>query len=730
MNNIFKNVLVLFAFVFLMSGIFADTEILEIGSDAKEEGFLGIGDSIAFYVVLNEPAEVLTIEPKEYNSKKLIWATEDSKEYTAIYEIEEGDADQDSPLQLGIVKVILADGKELEKESDEIVLKSIDATRPKFEIVSLSPINYHNKNIYPIFFKLAETEIDSVLNYEIKGKSSTISRSVELRGQYEECLANPDLIALGCPITIYEDLSSISDGKINTKLEIIDRANNSSEFFETTVIKDTVLPEIQMVSAPNINASNYKDYSINITVSKEYKNIKLTFDDSVSVLSFERLENLDLSSLVDGIIIFKLMVSDATDNQSKEYIGELKKDLIAPILRLDQPEKIYINKTELKITGVIEDKLYEPMTVKYFLEDKGYDCETRHSPSIDHGYNYVTCNLANLKEGEQKVKFVAMDRVQNEFEIIREINVSTKDVYFDIDNGTRLVKNTSPEKINGKVVVNPIAETEMSAMLRSLKPGQSLNYRKYNVLIEDGKFEIDLSNSVSGTTPRIPLEEGEYLLSVRLKDNYGNSILKTQKIIIDMTNPIVEMDSLSTTNRNPTITGKVIDKNATEVSVVINNNTYKAAISGENWSVEVSDTLPLGNQEVKVIAKDEADNSNEISDSINIYSTGGGTRIVAETPTETVTPGPAPETPAAQPVVTEPTITNTPTTPTTPATGGTPVTTPAPTTGNIAAANPAETSGSTGFLGLPTGASTSLAIIVGALLVVGALGYFLFFAKK
>lgn len=727
MKNVLKNISIMFIFVFLLSAVFADTDISDIGSDAKEKGVLGIGDSITFYVKLTEPIKA-EIFPKEYNYKELVWSSTDWELYEAKYVIEEDDQTQDVPLQLGDVIIKLEDGKEITRNSGEIVLKSIDATRPKFKIVSLSPINYHNKNIYPIFFKLAETEIDSVLNYEIKGKSSTISRSVELRGQYEECLANPDLIKLGCPITIYEDLSSISDGKIKINLEVIDRAGNNSNYSKE-VIKDTILPEIIKAEIPNINFNNHKKYSITLETNKKYTGLKLEFIDSQdNRQSFEDLKDLDLSSLVDGIIIFKLMVSDATDNQSKEYFGELQKDIIAPILKLDQPEKIYTNKTELKITGVIIDKLYEPMSVSYYLEGKEQDCEIRPGSSIDYGYNYVTCNLANLKEGEQKVKFVAMDRVQNEFEIIREINVSTKDVYFDIDNGTRLVKNTSPEKINGKVVVNPIAETEMSAMLRSLKPGQTLNYRKYNVEFNEGLFEIDLSNSVSGTTPIIPLEEGEYLLSVRLKDNYGNSILKTQKIIIDMTNPIVEMDSLSTTNRNPTITGKVIDKNATEVSVVINNNTYKAAISGENWSVEVSDTLPLGNQEVKVIAKDEADNSNEISDSINIYSTGGGTRITPATiPTPVETP--AEETPAEEPTPVE----NQPEDNTN--TGGetlTPVETPIETP-QLEEAPIEETptpSGLTGFAGFASSPGGVVTIVGGALVVIGAIGYFFFLRPR
>jgi LPXTG-motif cell wall-anchored protein len=112
---------------------------------------------------------------------------------------------------------------------------------------------------------------------------------------------------------------------------------------------------------------------------------------------------------------------------------------------------------------------------------------------------------------------------------------------------------------------------------------------------------------------------------------------------------------------------------------------------------------------------------------------GGGTRIVAETPAPTVqanAPAPAPVGPI---VVTQPTpVVNTPTTPTTPTTGGTPTTTPTettPITGNVTAVNPTGTSGATGFLGLPSTSAGTMGMIVGALLVIGAIGYFFFFRK-
>jgi len=229
--------------------------------------------------------------------------------------------------------------------------------------------------------------------------------------------------------------------------------------------------------------------------------------------------------------------------------------------------------------------------------------------------------------------------------------------------------------------------------------------------------------------------EGKYKVDVIAENTERLTTTKKVDLIVDRTAPAVDIDSISTRDRTPVLTGTIEDLiDIRKFKLTVNDVIYEPTINDDRtWEIQL-ETLPRGTHNVEVYTSDRLSNADTKTEEEKItIRTGGGTRIVAEptnTPTETVTPAPAPETPAAQPVVTEPTITNTPTTPTTPTTGGTPITTPAPTTGNVAAVNPAETSGSTGFLGLPTGASTSIALVIGALLVVGALGYFLFFAKK
>lgn len=299
---------------------------------------------------------------------------------------------------------------------------------------------------------------------------------------------------------------------------------------------------------------------------------------------------------------------------------------------------------------------------------------------------------------------------------LEELGVSVKYEILDTENRGNCLVNISAETID--------LASFSAADIIGIGPIDDIDVDPIDPPISRISFVCNINIS--------ELDDKRYDLKIIARNDSENTTTKDVKLVVDRTSPEVVIDSISTRDRSPILTGAIDD--LTEIT------TFKLTINGTNYQPEIKDdgtweiqleTLSRGAYAVEIYAKDQVTNTTNRTeeDAITIRG-GGGTRIVPETPTETVTPGPAPETPAAQPVVTEPTITNTPTTPTTPTTGGTPVTTPAPTTGNVAAVNPAETSGSTGFLGLPTGASTSLAIIVGALLVVGALGYFLFFAKK
>ncbi|HRS42331.1 MAG TPA: hypothetical protein P5530_00415 [Candidatus Diapherotrites archaeon] len=233
------------------------------------------------------------------------------------------------------------------------------------------------------------------------------------------------------------------------------------------------------------------------------------------------------------------------------------------------------------------------------------------------------------------------------------------------------------------------------------------------------------------------LEEGNYKITVTATKRLYKDNSKDVPLIVDRSAPFVTVVDPSTSTREPMLTGIVEDlTKITNFEIRVNGTSYTPTFTdGKIWEVQLN-RLPRGTHTVWFSAIDELGHTTDgtIADAITIRSaTGTGTRVRGTTTTPTVNPTPTPVTPAPQPVVTTPTVVNTPTpqpvvtTPTTP----TPATSTeiAPTTGNVAVANPEKTSGTTGFLGLSENASTGIALLIGALLVIGALGYFLFFAR-
>lgn len=217
--------------------------------------------------------------------------------------------------------------------------------------------------------------------------------------------------------------------------------------------------------------------------------------------------------------------------------------------------------------------------------------------------------------------------------------------------------------------------------------------------------------------------EGKYKVDVIAEKTERLNTTKKVDLIVDRTAPVVDIDSISTRDRTPVLTGTIEDLiDIRKFKLTVNDVIYEPTINDDRtWEIQL-ETLPRGTHNVEVYTSDRLSNADTKTEEEKItIRTGGGTRIVAEpTNTPTVIPATAPEPlPVGPIVVTQPTIETT-----------------APETEAVspAEATPqseetAQTSGTTGFLGLPATSSSNAAVIVGALLIIGAIGYFFFFRK-
>ncbi|GEM_PF-2836158 len=110
-------------------------QISSVTSDATGAGILKIGDQIVFTLTTAIAEIGLVVTPSTYNSKPLTWATTNGGgTYTATYTVQEGDADQVTPLQLGSVTIADVAGNTSNPYSYTSIGKSIYGTRPNYTI--------------------------------------------------------------------------------------------------------------------------------------------------------------------------------------------------------------------------------------------------------------------------------------------------------------------------------------------------------------------------------------------------------------------------------------------------------------------------------------------------------------------------------------------------------------------------------------------------------------------
>ena len=110
------------------------------------------------------------------------------------------------------------------------------------------------------------------------------------------------------------------------------------------------------------------------------------------------------------------------------------------------------------------------------------------------------------------------------------------------------------------------------------------------------------------------LDEGTYNVTASATNEAGvvGSDGTTDELIVDTTAPTVTVNSLTTSNPTPAITGTVSDGS---LSVTVNDQTYSPGdgnliLVGTNWtlSIPAADTLPLGTYDVSASSTDAAGN--------------------------------------------------------------------------------------------------------------------------
>ncbi|MEG3756292.1 Ig-like domain-containing protein, partial [Psychromonas arctica] len=120
------------------------------------------------------------------------------------------------------------------------------------------------------------------------------------------------------------------------------------------------------------------------------------------------------------------------------------------------------------------------------------------------------------------------------------------------------------------------------------------------------------------------LAEGDVVISVSASDEAGHTDSATTTIEVDTTAPIISVDSLTTTDNTPMLTGNVDDTTAV-VIVTVNDIEYEATNNANGSWTLADNTLPTlddGETVITVTATDAAGNSATNTGTVEVDTTG------------------------------------------------------------------------------------------------------------
>ncbi|RBW47030.1 hypothetical protein DS885_05230, partial [Psychromonas sp. B3M02] len=133
------------------------------------------------------------------------------------------------------------------------------------------------------------------------------------------------------------------------------------------------------------------------------------------------------------------------------------------------------------------------------------------------------------------------------------------------------------------------------------------------------------------------LAEGEVEISVSASDEAGHTDSATTTIEVDSTAPLVGIDSLSTNDTTPELTGTVNDSTAS-ITVIVNGVEYQATNNADGTWTLADNTLPAlddGETVITVTASDAAGNSATNTGTVEVDTTGLNVSIDALVTNET-----------------------------------------------------------------------------------------------
>jgi len=178
------------------------------------------------------------------------------------------------------------------------------------------------------------------------------------------------------------------------------------------------------------------------------------------------------------------------------------------------------------------------------------------------------------------------------------------------DTATVTVDTVAPVVAAADLVTNDDTP-QLAGTVTDVSPSTGIT----SVLVTVGGTQYPAAVSGTSWSLVLPtaLADGTHTVTVTAADAAGNTSTDTATVTVDTAAPVVGVNSLTTVNKTPTLTGPITDASPssgiTGVTVVVGGQTLAATVSGNTWSAVVSAPLAVGTYNVTATAVDAAGNT-------------------------------------------------------------------------------------------------------------------------
>jgi len=271
------------------------------------------------------------------------------------------------------------------------------------------------------------------------------------------------------------------------------------------------------------------------------------------------------------------VIATATDAANNEGTGTgtLTIDRTDPTIAIT-PE--FTNSDAPVLTGNVSDTNLDTVTVTVN--------NVNYTPAVEDMLWEVT--LPMLIEGAYDVIATAEDLAGN----------AASDVAIG-----GLVIDRSPPTLTVDRIVSAMASPIVTGSVSDDNSGGVLN-----VMVDNTDYTPTLDGTDWHLIATNIMSEGTYTVFATATDMAGNSVDAENDLIVDLTDPVVTVNVLITSDTTPVLSGTVSDLTMTTVSVTVDGANYPATVANGDWSVEILADPPLsdGTYDVAVTATDEA----------------------------------------------------------------------------------------------------------------------------